>query len=139
MRTFIKKRSVKSGLPPGTLIHIGEKKSDAVKINVMDYDENHVTEKEIKDLNECFAFKELPSITWIDIEGLHDIDLLEKLGNHFGLHPLVQEDILNTDQRPKLEEFDNYVYIVLKMFHQKKSGNEVIPEQVSIILGKNFV
>lgn len=139
MPKLFKARSKKAGLPPGTLVHIGEKKSDISKIYVIDYDENNVSEKEISDIDECFHFKQKPTVTWIDIEGLSDISTLEKLGNHYGLHPLVLEDILNTDQRTKIEDYGDYIYIVLKMFYLHNSSNDIVAEQVSIILGNNFV
>ncbi len=138
MLKYIKNRSKKSGLPPGTLIHIGEKKSDEVKIRIMDYNEESFQEKEVKTIEECFIFKDKPTITWIDIEGLHKIENLEMLGKCFGFHSLMLEDILNTDQRPKIEDFGDYIYVVLKMFFDDKN-NEIISEQISLIIGKNYV
>jgi magnesium transporter len=106
----IKKRSKKAGLPPGTLVHIGEKKAETLKITIMDYDEAHFQEKEIKTIEECFLFKDKPTVTWINIDGLHQVEILEKLGECYGLHPLVLEDIPNTDQRPKMEDYGEYIY-----------------------------
>ncbi|MEI6613927.1 MAG: CorA family divalent cation transporter, partial [Chrysiogenales bacterium] len=115
MAEKIKKRSVKAGLPPGSLIHIGEKRTKESRIHIIDYDENSLREKNTAALEECYAFKDTDSVTWIDIEGLKDTSLLEHLGNCFGLHPLILEDILNTDQRPKLDDMQGYIYVVLKM------------------------
>jgi magnesium transporter len=139
MAKLTKKRSKKAGLPPGTLMHIGEKKAEELKITVIDYDEAHFQEKEIKSIEECFLFKDIPSVTWINIEGLHQVEVLEKLGECYGFHPLVLEDILNTDQRPKLEDYGDYIYIVLKMLSHNDKSNEIMTEQVSILLGPNFV
>jgi magnesium transporter len=139
MGRLTKKRSRKAGLPPGTLIHIGEKKAEELKITVIDFDEAHYQEKEIKAIEECFLFREMPTVTWINIEGLHQVEILEKLGECYGFHPLVLEDILNTDQRPKMEDYGDYIYIVLKMLRHNGKSNEIITEQVSIILGSNFV
>ncbi|RPI18772.1 MAG: magnesium/cobalt transporter CorA [Ignavibacteriae bacterium] len=139
MAKFFKARSKKAGMPPGTLIHIGEKKPDKTIINVIDYDENKITEKQITDLNECFHYKHKPSVTWIDIEGLTDVNNLIILGKHYGLHSLVMEDVLNTDQRTKMEDYGEYIYFVVKMFYLHNSSNEIVSEQVSIILGNNFV
>jgi len=139
MQKLIKKRSKKAGLPPGTLVHIGEKKSDTPKITVMDYDEAHFQEKEIKTIEECFLFKDKPTVTWINIDGLHQVEILEKLGECYGFHPLVLEDILNTDQRPKVEDYGEYIYIVLKMLDQSNKSNEILTEQISLILGPSFV
>jgi magnesium transporter len=136
----IKKRSKKAGLPPGTLVHIGEKKSDRTRITLFDYDEQGVNEKEINEAEECSLYKDKPTVTWIDVIGLHQVEVLEKLNQCFGLHPLVLEDILNTDQRPKLEDLGDYLYIVLKsLFLSGQGKEEVGTEQVSLILGPNFV
>jgi magnesium transporter len=126
-------------LPPGSLIHIGAKKTDEPKITLFDYDETHFQEKEIKNLEECFLFKETSTVTWVDVDGLHDVSILEKLGECYGLHPLVLEDILNTDQRPKVEDYGDYLYIVVKMLFVNGKSKCVEMEQVSLILGPNFV
>ncbi|MEW5706790.1 MAG: magnesium/cobalt transporter CorA [Actinomycetota bacterium] len=141
MSESVKKRSSKAGLPPGTIVHIGEQRTAEVKITVVDYDETHFQEKELRVVEECFPYKETPTVTWINVEGIHDIEVLEKIGSCFGLHPLVMEDISNTDQRPKTEDYDNYIYVVLKMLYYncKNSHDRVVPEQISLILGKNFV
>jgi magnesium transporter len=135
----IKKRSAKAGLPPGSLIHIGEKRSKESRISIIDYDENSLREKNAAALEECYAFKDTDSVTWIDIEGLKDISLLERLGNCYGLHPLILEDILNTDQRPKLDDMQGYIYVVLKMLDFQPSSKDIISEQISIVFGKNYV
>jgi magnesium transporter len=139
MQKLIKKRSKKAGLPPGTLIHIGEKKSEIPKITIMDYDEVHFQEKEVKTIEECFLFKDKPTVTWINIDGLHQVEILEKLGECYGFHPLVLEDILITYHRPKVEDYGEYIYIVLKMLDQNNKSNEILTEQISLILGPNFV
>jgi len=139
MPRLIKGRSKKVGLPPGTLVHIGEKKVDATRITILDYDEAHFREEEIKTVDECIAFKDKPSVTWINVDGIHQVEILERLSDCFGLHPLVAEDILNTDQRPKMEDFGDYIFIVLKMVYQDHKNDEVVVEQMSLILGANFV
>src|SRR5258706_4028002 len=140
MRRFLKRRSKKEGLPPGTMVHIGEKSNTRFKISLLEYDDNNnFTERVVDDVNDCALLKDKPSMSWIDVEGLSDIKSLETLGKQFGLHPLVMEDIVNTDQRPKMEDFGDYVYIVLKMFHLDEKTNEITPEQVSIVFGKQFV
>ncbi len=94
MNRLIKGRSKKAGLPPGALIHIGAKKTQEPKITIIDYDETHFEEKETKVIEECFLFREKPNVTWINVDGLH-VEILEKLGECYGLHLLVLEDILN--------------------------------------------
>ena len=139
MRRLITKRSQKAGLPPGTLIHIGERKTEKPRIRIIDYNEEQVEEKEAKTIEECFPFKDKPTVTWINIDGIHQVDIIEKLGSYFGLHPLLMEDILNTEQRPKMEDFGDYIFFVLKMLYLGDNKEEMEAEQVSLILGSNFV
>lgn len=139
MLRFIKKRSKKAGLPPGTLVHIGEKKVERAKITIIDYDEAQFKEKEIERVEECFPFKDKPNVTWINIDGIHQVAILEKLGKHFDLHPLLLEDIMHTEQRPKMEDFGDYIFVVLKVLYWDEKDSEIKPEQVCLILGSNFV
>lgn len=135
----IKRRSKKAGLPPGTLVHIGDRKLEKVRITIIDYDEENFEQKQADDIEECFQFKTKPTVTWINIDGLHDVELIEKIGRYYELHPLILEDILNTGQRPKFEDLDNYVFIVLKMLSYDEQSQSINSEQVSMILGRNFV
>ena len=139
MVRFIKKTDSTRGLPPGTIVHVGEKKSDKIKISLIDYSIGKFSEKKVKNIEDCFPFKRRPSITWINIDGIHDIEIIKKIGECFEIHPLVLEDIVNTDQRPKMEDYEKYIFFVLKMLYVDKKTNEIHSEQVSIILGKNFV
>jgi magnesium transporter len=136
---LIIKRSKKIGLPPGTPIHVGEKKIDRVRIKIIDYDEAQFQEKKAKTVEECFPFKDKPTVTWINIDGIHQVDIIEKIGTHFNIHPLVLEDIVNTGQRPKMEDFVNYIFVILKMLYYDEKINETKTEQISLILGSNFV
>ncbi len=139
MSKFLKKRSRKIGQPPGSLIHIGDEISKDVKIEIIDYSEARYQTMQVKTIDECFPFKDKETVTWINIEGIHRPEILEKLGQCYGLHPLVLEDIMATDQRPKMSIYDDYLFIVLKMitYNAKEAGLGI--EQVSLILGKNFV
>ena len=139
MTRLVKGRSKKAGLPPGTLVHIGAKKTGRPKITVIDYSEGELEEKTVERIEECFLLREKPTVTWIDIDGLHEIEILSRLGECYGIHPLVLEDILHTDQRPKVEDYGDYLYIVLRMLREKERGAQVESEQVSLILGPNFV
>lgn len=131
------KRSGKTGLPPGTPIHIGERKADRAKLRVLDYDEDHVQERFIDDVS-VIAAPIQSGVRWVDLTGLHDLDILKRIGDDFGLHPLVVEDIANTDQRPKVEDYEDYLYIVFKILtYEEKAG--VDSEQISVVLGRNFV
>ncbi|MFH1505059.1 MAG: magnesium/cobalt transporter CorA [Candidatus Omnitrophota bacterium] len=139
MSKLIKRISRTAGLVPGTLIHIGEQNTDKVKITIIDYDGEHFQEKEAKNIEECFPFKKTPAITWINIDGIHDVEIIDKIGRHFDLHTLALEDILNTGQRPKYEDFDDYLFIVLKMIMFDQDRNDISSEQVSILFGENFI
>jgi len=139
MLRFVKRRSKKAGLAPGTLMHVGEKKVEKVRIRLIDYDEKQLQEREIETIEECFPFKDKPTVSWINIDGLHDIDVIEKIGGCFAIHSLTLEDIVNTGQRPKVEDFDNYVYIVLRMLAYDEKEGHIRAEQVSFVLGPNLL
>lgn len=132
------KRSKKAGLPPGTLVHIGKKRSEKIRIRLINYDESSFFDKETEAAEEYCAARASTGITWVNVDGIHQTELFQKIGDCFGLHPLVLEDIMNTDQRPKMEDFGDYVYLVMKMLSINGQG-EIAAEQVSLILGKNFV
>ena len=127
------------GLPPGTPVFVGEQQSEAVKITLYDYDDAHTERRIVQSIEECFPYKDLPSVTWINVDGLHDVAMLERLAHDYGLHPLTIEDIVNTQQRPKVEFFDNYIALNLKMYTFDINTYELDIDHVSLVLGKNFV
>ncbi|HOO45497.1 MAG TPA: magnesium/cobalt transporter CorA [Deltaproteobacteria bacterium] len=140
MKRFLQKRSKKSGLPPGSLVHVGEKKLEKAQISVIDFDETRYQELTPAAIEDCFPFKEKPTITWINIDGLHETDLIEKIGRHFGFHPLLLEDILNTGGRTKIEDFGDHIFVVLKMLYQEEgNSSELLSEQISLIFGDHYV
>jgi magnesium transporter len=139
MTLFFKRSSKKVGLPPGTLVHIGEEQTHRVKITVIDYDEGQFQEKETKAVQECLPFKDKPTVTWINIDGVHQLEIIEKVGKHFHLHPLILEDIMNTEQRPKMEDFGDHPFVMLKMLYHDEKDDAIKAEHVSLILGSNFV
>ena len=95
-RFVMRKAKQKVGLAPGTLVYVLDKKVEKVRIRIIDYDETQLEEKEVETIEECFPFKDRPTVTWINIDGLHDVVLIEKIGKQFGLHPLILEDIVHT-------------------------------------------
>jgi magnesium transporter len=139
MLRFKKKVSKKPGLAPGTLIHVGERKVEKVRICAIEFDQDTLEEKEFSTIQESLVHKEKRTITWINIDGLHEVTVIEEIGKHLGLHPLVMEDILHTDQRPKMEDFEDYIFIVAKMLSFDQEKNELKAEQLSLILGQNYV
>ena len=133
-------KSKNYGLPPGSLIHIGEKKVEKTRITVIDYNEEEFNELEVKRVEECFFFKDKASVTWINISGIHDENIIGALGRHFSLHPLLLEDVMDSNQRPKVEDYEDYLFIILKMLYlDKEVENQVATEQVSLVLGRNYV
>jgi len=139
MLKLFRKTARKVGLPPGTLIQVEEKRAEKAKISFIDYDEAQFQEKETATVEECFPFKDKPTVTWINIDGVHQVEIMEKIGVHFGIHPLILEDIMHTVQRPKMEDFEDYIFVVVKMIYYDERDDEIKAEQVSIILGTNFV
>lgn len=138
---FIKQRSLKSGLEPGTLLYVGNNISEETTIEVLEYNENDFSEKILTD-NQLNDFINSPfikgdTLRWINIDGLMNMKAIEKLCLTYGIHPLVIEDIFNTSQRAKIENYDSYLYIVAKMIYF--SENELINEQMSIIIGDGYV
>ena len=134
-----KRSSKKAGLSPGTLVHIGEKKTEEVNISMMDYDASQIQEKDAATVGECLPFKEKPTVTWINVSGIHDITVIEEFGKDFNIHPLLLEDIVHSDQRPKLEDYEDYLFLVLRMLRYDEAKEELQSEQISLILGPNFV
>lgn len=140
----LKKRRVRSGkkpgTAPGTVQHIGEQRVDQVQITIHDFDVDHVDEIAISDIEEARPYLEDPSKTWIKVYGLHDIEKLKTIWSYFDLHPLIQEDIVSTQQRPKMEQYDNCIFFVLRALHLADGQEETLDtEQISIVVGDNFV
>ncbi|MBA4142264.1 MAG: magnesium/cobalt transporter CorA [Nitrosospira sp.] len=141
MERHSKKRSTKAGLPPGTLVHIGARKSGTTYITLADYDASGVRESRVTAAELPDRIKLASGVKWINVQGLGDAGTMEQIGACFNLHPLVLEDIFNTEQRPKLEDYGDYLYVVLKTFgYEKKDSEERISaDQVSLVLGNDFV
>jgi magnesium transporter len=129
----------KAGLPPGTFIHIGKQKTETVGITVVSYDEANVQVTEKATLDRLLRPSREMGTTWITVEGLHDVETIKAISGHFRLHPLVTEDILNTTQRPKVEILGDYVFLVLRMLYKEGDSVGLKSEQVSLILGPNYV
>ncbi|HOO55211.1 MAG TPA: magnesium/cobalt transporter CorA [bacterium] len=134
-----KNSSKKAGLPPGTLVYIGDKKDQPPRISVIDYTSENIHETEMESTEKIGEYKNSASITWINVEGIHDTELIQNIGSLFDLHPLVLEDIVHTGQRPKIEDYGEYLFIVLKMFYTHHTTGEIISEQVSLVIFENCV
>ena len=131
--------SDKSGLPPGSLIHVGDVLETVTRMSVIDYSAENFEEQNIQSIDEILKYKNSDTVTWVIIEGLTNVDIIERIGTMFDIHQLVLEDILNTHQRPKFEEYDNHLYIVLKCILPEEVHFTVTYEQISLIVLKNFV
>ena len=132
-------RKKQAGLPPGTLVHTGIKKIDTVLIDITEYSEEKFDEKKIENIEDTFRLRDSDLTSWINICGLHDTSVLEKVGGHFKIHSLVLEDVLNTDQRPKLDDYETFLYCVLKSIEFDETAGEITSEQVSFVLGKKWL
>jgi len=134
-----KKVSQKTGLPPGSMVFIGDKHEEAPELTIIDYDASKFEVNTKATLQDALMRKETNPVSWINIDQLHDVELMEKLGSHYEIHPLLMEDILNTDLRPKVEDEDDYVMLSLKMLQYEEQTDNLTTDQVSLILGKNYV
>ena len=131
--------SEKAGMPPGSLVHVGDVLKTESRITLIDYSAEHIEEQAVYAIEEILPYKDKATITWVNIEGLKNIALIESIGNAFNIHPLVLEDILNTHQRPKFEEYEDYLYIVLKGLSVDSEELFVNYEQISIIVLDNLI
>lgn len=127
------------GLPPGALVYTGEKREEEVKVTTIEYDEAIFSEQTANIFSGVFPSEGKTTVTWINTVGLHRVENLEKLGKCFKIHNLILEDILSTEPRPKVEDLDNYIYLRLKALRYDHEKNEVGVEQVSMVLGENYL
>lgn len=128
-----------AGSSPGTLIYIGEQRSEPVTISIIEYNESRIEELKVDSPQKCKKFVESDAIDWIDVDGLHDASVIQAVGETFNLHPLVLEDILNTQQRPKVDDYEHYIFFIVKMIIFDKEKGQIVPEHVAMVLGKRFV
>jgi magnesium transporter len=136
MLHFHRLSSKKMGLPPGSLIHLGERKTEEVELTVLQYDETRFEEKDISAIEDLKRLPDQGGVTWIHVKGLHQPEIVETIGRYYGIHPLILEDVLNTGQRPKIESYEECLFAVLKNF---RADEEILIEQISIILSENLV
>jgi len=126
------------GMHPGALVHVGEKLVEKVIFDKIEYNETKFSHETKETIEDCFVTADESTVTWTNIIGLHDADVIHKIGDHYSIHPLVQSDIMNTELRPKIENHEEYIQIILKLPHIL-SGNELFMEQISFIVGKSYV
>jgi magnesium transporter len=129
----------KAALPPGSLIHVGEAPQGPVRISILDYGPHGIKECESPELASMSKPQAEDWITWFKVEGVHQVEIIRQVGDIFGLHPLVLEDLVNTEQRPKVEDYDDYLFLVLKMVRYDQQDQEVYAQQVSLVMGRGYV
>lgn len=134
-----RKIPIRPGLSPGTLAVNGVHTTGPVRITVIDYDEAHFSEKRVENVEDCFPFRDTDTVTWINIDGLGNTEVIERIGKHYHIHPLILEDILNTGQRPKFEDLETYLYVNLTMLQLAGPEKNIKGEHVSLIIGHNFL
>jgi magnesium transporter len=139
MGRLVRRAVKKPGTAPGTLVHSGEQMVERPVITYMDYDAEELHEAQVSDVAGCVPMKDSPTVSWIDVDGLHDVELVRRLGEEFGWHPLMLEDIVSVGQRPKLEEYDGALYIVIQMLRWNTTTQQADQEQLSLVLGDRYV
>lgn len=132
-------RSAKSGLGPGSLVHIGEQRESPISIRLIHYDPQSVDDQIITSLSACDPLKNSETVSWIDINGIHDASLIEEIGKKFDIHILVLEDIMNSTSRPKVEFFDDFTFITVKMLELTGDHRQLEVEQLSLVVGKKYL
>jgi magnesium transporter len=135
----MKKLSPKTGLSPGSLVFVGHKKTDKTAIDIMDFNPTELKEFRTDNPEDFFPLKDTSDISWIDIKGVHNTQMISQIGEHFQIHPLVLEDIMNTRQRPKIDFYDDYIFAVLKMISWNDKKKSIETEQISLIIGHHYV
>ncbi len=129
----------KVGLHPGSLVHLGKRKVEEARVRLVEYDEQELTETDLPVDARWADFATSQPVSWINVDGLHDIECIQAIGDAFGIHALTLEDVLNTGHRPKFEEFDSYIFAVLKMIRWDEAAREVRTEQLSLVLGRAYL
>ena len=139
MRKISAKASKKAGQPPGTLVYTGKTRDYKMKITVLDYNERQFQEKTFKKIEEYKEFEDKDTVTWINVEGIYDVDTVEQIGKYFDIHQMLMEDIVNVQQRSKIDSMEESILIVIKKISIENKASEIEKEQISLVLGRNYV
>ena len=126
------------GLQPGALVHVGEKRVETITFEQIEFSKDSFSRNMVESIDDCLSTKEKNTVTWTNVIGLHDAEIIHKIGEYYSMHSLVQSDIMNTELRPKIEDHDDYIHILLKLPHLL-SENKLFMEQISFIIGRNYV
>jgi magnesium transporter len=133
-----KRKQRKTGLPPGTLIYTGDSQTETSDVMVIQYDETAISEKILRGGDDCLLARE-GMVTWYDVRGLGDVKIIEHIGQAFHIHPLALEDVLNTQQRPKWEDYHNGVFLIARAQRIDNETLAIKTEQIAFFFGKNFL
>jgi magnesium transporter len=139
VRMLFKGMAKKAGLPPGTMTQVSEDPAIPTSISIVEYDQDHFEQMESADESLVMKEKASPRVTWFKVKGLGHMEAISRLGEIFNLHPLVMEDVANTYQRPKVEEYDDYVFMVMHAMRFDRENSRLESEQVSLVLGNHWV
>jgi magnesium transporter len=133
-------RARKLGLEPGTVVYVGDKATESpIKLSLFEYNDVSIQESEMKQIIDCVHDKTHQTVKWLNVDGVHNSQLIEEIGKKFNLHALLLEDVSNTQQRPKLEEYDNTLFLIVKMLSYNEQEKRIEVEQLSLVLGNNFL
>jgi magnesium transporter len=142
MKLKLKKKVYKTlNLPPGTMTYKGKKQSEVTTFEVINYNKDTLKKYDLNKITDVLSLKESNIISWININGLNNLSYIEQIGAHYNIHPLTLEDIVNTMHRPKIDEFENYLFVVFKMIYFSNNDDDsgLIYEHISMVVGKNYL
>lgn len=139
MARFLKDRSKKLGVAPGTPIFVGERKQERTTIHLIDYTNKVIVEEHFEDAGKLAGLNQTETYSWVNVCGVHDAPLMTRIGEQFNLHNLLVEDLMNTGQRPTFTDYDDYFFIAVKMLKYDKVNDVVTSEQLSFVVGKNYL
>ena len=132
-------RKNKVGLPPGTLMYLGKQRVEKTTLTLIQYDAGNLIERPVDSLGACHPTPESNTVSWVNMVGIHDVTQLQQFEPAFGIHILALEDIISTGQRPRIEDYGDYLFLVLKMLYRSPDNRQIVSEQISLILGRHFV
>ena len=139
MARFMKDRSAAKGTAPGSLIFIGNQKVESSTIHLMEYDESGLEEKELSSIDEIAGCLTNKKVSWINIYGIHDTEMIGKIGEMLNIRSLFMEDLLNTDHQPVYEDGETYDAVIMKMLRYDQEKKIIISEQITLVLGENYI
>lgn len=139
IKKLFRKKVKKPGMSPGTIGYSGEAPSEPICLRLIHYNASEMTPHTFENIDDMLTYKDKPGVKWFNIDGLYNAETLHKIQNAFGIHPLAMEDISNTDQRPKIDDYEDHIFVVVKMVYYSAEHEEVLAEQISFVLGKDYV